>query len=84
MWRSGAEEEEVDVRLLVGSAPRLPRAFVGDVRFLEADSDGGFTFTRHRFAGTPYAYCNHFRLLLNSRTSFALSSEKFLYWRLEE
>jgi hypothetical protein len=87
VWRSGAEKEEVDVRLLVGSAPRLPRAFVGgDVRLLEADSDGGFTFTRTLYCRnrTSYTYCNHFHLLLDSRADLALSSEKFLYWRSKE
>jgi hypothetical protein len=53
VWRSGAEKEEVDARLLVGSAPRLPRAFVGgDVRLLEADSAVASLSQERCIAGT--------------------------------
>ena len=81
--------EEVDVRLLVvRGAPRLPRAFFGgDVRLLEAHANSDDC----RLTVTSTSHCRNlihllqsFRLLLDSRASFALHSEKALHLCLEE
>jgi len=86
VWSSGVEKEEVDVRLLVGSAPRLPRAFVGgDVRFLEAGRlRYSFTFTRISHCGNSIRLLQSSPLTTRFTCKLALSSENFLYWRLEE